>query len=167
MKKLATLIAALCVCLLAASAFAQPAPNPQAEHQWQRYLSNHPGLAEHPQWLNNPTYMKDHPNMAKWLQEHPRVRADARGQGMWDRNNGQWHDSDWWREHNPNQVYQNHPEWAQNHPNWRGPNDGDYDQNHHWQNRTWWQKNHPDWVKQHHPNWYRNNNNNDHDHDHD
>ena len=155
MRKIAILFAALTISTLAASAFAQPAPNAQAEHEWQTYLSRHPGLAEHPQWLNNPQYMKEHPNMAKWLHDHPRVLADARHQGMWD-HQGQWHDSDWWRDHNPNQVHQYHPEWAENHenhPNMRGSNDGDYDEHHHWYDRGWWQEHHPDWVKQHHPNW--------------
>lgn len=97
--------------------------------------------------------------MAKWLHEHPRVLADARHEGMWDRE-GQWHDPDWWRDHHPNQMYQYHPEWAKNHPNWRGPNDGAY-QNQTWYDRMWWEKNHRDWVQQHHPDWLR------HDHDHD
>lgn len=152
MKRIAILFLTVAFCGVTASAMAQPEPNGHAEHEWQTYLSRHPGLAEHPQWLNNPSYMKQHPNMAKWLQQHPRVRADARGQGMWD-HEGQWRDSDWWRDNHPNQMYQNHPEWAENHPNWRGPNDGDYDDHHAWHNRAWWQHNRNEWVQKHHPNW--------------
>jgi hypothetical protein len=160
MKKIIGSLLAVGLLIGVEVSFAQPMPNANAEAQWQRYLSNHPGLAEHPQWLNNPKYMSEHPNMAKWLQQHPRVREEARNQGMWDRE-GRWHDPDWWRDHHPNQMYQYHPEWAENHPNWRGPNDGDWDDHHHWHNRAWWQQNDRAWVEKHHPNWFH------HDHDND
>ncbi len=130
-------------------AFAQA---PAAEHEWQTYLSNHPGLAENPQWLNNPTYMHEHPGLATWLKDHPLVARQAWEQGMWD-HNGAWHNSSWWHEHNPNLFYQNHPGWAANHPEWRGPNDGAVDAQNNWHNRQWWAQNHPDVVKQQHPGW--------------
>ena len=132
-------------------AYAQ-APNPTAEHNWQTYLARHPGLAENPQLLNNPTYLSQHKQLAKWLHDHPAVAQQARGQGMWE-HNGTWHDSSWWHEHNPNLVYQNHPEWAERHEDWRGANDGDADDQHHWHARNWWIQHHPDWVKEHHPGW--------------
>src|SRR5271163_3714144 len=96
MKRLAMIC--LTFSLLAAlPAFAQ---NPQAEAEWQTYLSRHSGLAEHPQWLENPTYLKQHPGMVTWLRDHPAVAQQAREAGMWDRN-GQWHNASWWHQNNP------------------------------------------------------------------
>lgn len=151
MKKLVTL--GLVLALLGSlRAFAQAPPNPAAEQDWQRFLSKHPGLAQNPQWLDNPTYLKEHPNMTKWLQQHPAVFRQARGQGMWDRQ-GNWHDSSWWHDHDADDVYRNHPEWAEYHRDWHGKNDGDADDHHHWHNRHWWMKHHPNWVREHHPGW--------------
>jgi hypothetical protein len=155
--------------LAAAPAFAQT-PNPQAEAEWQGYLSRHPGLAEHPQWLENPTFLKDNPGMTKWLSQHPLVARQAREAGMWDRN-GQWHNAQWWHENNPNWANQYHPEWGQQHPEWvasnspnwhppsNNPNwqhpqgEGAWDQHHQWREQEWWVSHHPNWVKQHHPGW--------------
>jgi hypothetical protein len=157
------LMICLTVSLLAAiPAFAQQ-PNPQAEAEWQHYLSKHPGLAEHPEWLENPTYLKDHPNMTKWLHDHPAVAQQAREAGMWDKQ-GQWHEASWWREHHPNQANQYHPDWAQQHPEWeqqhpgwnpnvQAHNEGAMDEHHQWQQKEWWVEHHPNWVKEHHPGW--------------
>ena len=134
-------------------AFAQT-PNPTAEHNWQTYLARHPGLRQHPEWLNNPTYLKEHPNMSKWLRDHPAVFQQARGQGMWDQG-GAWHDPSWWHKHDANAAYTNHPEWADHHRDWHGDNDGDNDDQQHWHARNWWVQHQPDWVKEHHPGWQR------------
>lgn len=150
MKRLVILCLTLSL-LGSVRAFAQT-PNPVAESNWQTYLSNHPGLAENPQLLNNPTYLHEHPQLSKWLKQHPAVAQQARGQGMWE-HNGTWHNSSWWHEHNPNLVYQNHPEWAANHPEWRGANDGAVDAQNNWHDRQWWAQNHPEVVKQQHPGW--------------
>jgi len=152
MKRIAILC--LTLSLLGAGslrAFAQ-APNPVAERDWQTYLSHHPGLAENPQLLNNPTYLNQHPQLAKWLKDHPLVARQAREEGMWD-HDGAWHDSSWWHEHNPDWLYRYHPEWAINHPEWHGPHDGAMDAQNQWHNRQWWTQNHPDWVKTQHPGW--------------
>ena len=153
MKRTFAIFLAMFLMAAALPAFAQgPPPNPGAEAHWDRFLSRHPGLAEHPQWLRNPTYMREHPNMEKWLHEHPRVLREARAQGMWD-HNGDWHDSNWWHQNNPSYASQYHPEWVENHPDWRGANDGDWDDQHHWQARNWWMNHHRDWVEQHHHDW--------------
>ncbi|MGH7842095.1 MAG: hypothetical protein ACREQT_11310 [Candidatus Binataceae bacterium] len=154
MRGIAAILLTMFLIAAALPAFAQGAPpNPGAQEHWDQFLSRHPGLAEHPQWLRNPTYMHEHPNMAKWLQEHPRVAREARQQGMWE-HDGTWHDSNWWHENNPNYASQYHPEWAENHPDWRGENDGDWDQNHkHWHARDWWVRHHRDEVEQRHPDW--------------
>jgi len=150
MKRIVMLCLTLSL-LASLPAFAQM-PNPTAESEWQTYLARHPGLAENPQLLNNPTYLNQHPQLAKWLQEHPAVFRQAREQGMWD-HNGAWHDASWWHEHNTDWMYRYHPEWAEHHPEWRGDNDGYFDEQHQWRDRHWWVAQHPEWVKQHHPGW--------------
>ncbi len=162
--------AVLALALFTSSAFAQCGDaNPRAVAEWNHYLQRHQGLREHPGWLNNGNYEKDHPNMMKWLHDHPHVLACSRQEGMWD-NQGNWRNANWWRSHNPNWMYQHHPEWAENHPDWQGPNDGDYDDEHHWHNRGWWTRTKADWVRKHHPDWFTHTNaepGHDHDHDHD
>ncbi len=146
MRRIATFCLALSL-LGTLPAFAQT-PNSKAEAEWQHYLSKHPGLSEHPEWLSNQTYLKSHPNMTKWLQQHPNVFRQARAQGMWD-HSGAWHDSSWWHQNHPDSMYKYHPEWAQNHPDWRpGDPDGDGDVDHpgHWHHpHHWWAKHHPGW----------------------
>jgi len=117
MKRIAVLFCLAGLLFAAAPVFAQ-VPNPVAEQNWQTYLSNHPGLAENPQLLNNQAYLNQHPGLATWLQQHPAVAQQARRQGMWDRQ-GNWHDSSWWHQHNPSWSNQHHPEWARNHTGWR------------------------------------------------
>lgn len=133
-------------------AFAQT-PNAVAEENWQTYLNRHPGLREHPEWLNNPAYLKDHPGMTKWLKDHPAVSRQARGRGMWDQS-GAWRDSSWWRQHDANAAYKHHPEWAEHHGDWR---DGDEDhhnvgEHHHWHHGHGWEKHHLQ-REEHHPGW--------------
>lgn len=152
---LATIGLGLFLVTTARPAFAQCGrAEPAAEADWQRYLSRHPGLAEHPEWLRNPRFTSEHPNMTKWLHAHPNVLACAREQGMWDKRGG-WHDADWWRDHHPDWMYENHEDWVEAHPQWHGPNDGDWDDQHHWHPRHWWVQEHREWVKNHHPNWMR------------
>jgi hypothetical protein len=162
MNKRVAILGATILAMLVTPVFAQglpPKPGPEAE--WQQFLSRHPGLAEHPQWLNNPTYMKEHPNMAKWLEQHPRVVRDSRGEGMWD-HEGNWHDSQWWHEHNPNYAQQYHPDWDKNHPDWahfqQGSNESEWQKIHGERvekrdaRRQEWADKHPEWVEKH-PEW--------------
>jgi hypothetical protein len=137
---------------LVSPAFSQVAVNPMAEQQWNTFLANHPNVEAG--MINDPNYLAQHPGMAKWLQDHPDVRAYAWQQGQiggWDRRN-RWHDADWWHRNDPDWVYQHHPQWLRTHPYWS--NDGDYDDNHHWHERRWWIEHQREWAKEHHPNWF-------------
>jgi hypothetical protein len=79
-----------------------------------------------------------------FLSVFPRVHADEHhGIGDYDQHH-EWHDADWWRDHEPKWVQTHHPDWLTN---------GDWDKNHHWHNRTWWKAHDPKWVHEHHHDW--------------
>jgi hypothetical protein len=105
--------------MISGTTLAQPAPNPAAEAQWQRFLANHPSVEAG--MVNNPNYLAQHSGIATWLQQHPDVAAYARHQGQiggWDKNN-QWHDRNWWVRNDLNWVHEHHPDWARtHHPEW-------------------------------------------------
>ena len=157
MKRLAISWLTLLLVASAIPALAQT-PNPRAEAEWQHYLTKHPGLQQHPEWLLNQNFLNEHPNMTKWLQEHPAVYKQARQQGMWD-NQGRWHDAQWWRQNDPKAVAQYHPNWAHEHEAEAEParGDGDWDEHHHWRAREWWVEHHHEWTEKHHPEWMQSN----------
>jgi hypothetical protein len=156
-----------------------------AHAQWQdadfnKFLSNHPGVASqlqaNPSLINDPAFRRAHPDLQQYLQSHQRVSATVRGQasmmngqwGAYDQHN-QWHNQQWWSQNNPSWVQQNHPEWMGGHrgyppppggyPAYAGnpaynPANGAWDEHHKWRDREWWEKHHPDWVKQNHPEWW-------------
>lgn len=126
----------------------------RARAEWAHWLRRNPGLRQHPQWLDNPTYRKNHPLIIKWLEQHPYVLRESREEGMWDPD-GRWRDSFWWHQNDPDEFWENHPEWAERHQDWRGANDGDWDDQHNWRARNWWIEHHRDWVEDHHPGWLR------------
>jgi len=135
--------------LCALPAFAQNV-NPRAEAQLQNWMARDPRLRADPGLMDNPTYLRNHPEFAMWLQRHPNAHRQVEAMGAYDTNHV-WRETGWWRQNNPNWIYQNHPEWIQNHPEWR--RDGDWDEHHEWHDRAWWSANHGDWVAQHHPEW--------------
>lgn len=149
-------IAILGFASLVCAAFAAPAfaQNPQAEAQYQHYLSVHPELRANPGLINDPQWLSQHQTFVRWLNQHPYIRNQARSMGDYDSNH-QWHDADWWHRNNPDWMYNHHPEWVRANPAWR--NEGDWDDQHRWHDRNWWvNNNHRDWVEQHHPNWAEN-----------
>jgi hypothetical protein len=161
MKRIATIVL-ITLSLALAEMAATPVPSalaqeatPEQWEAWNHWLYKHPDLRQHPEWLSNPAWERSHPLIMKWLREHPEILSEARGEGMWDRE-GRWRDSDWWHQNNPDEFWENHPEWAEHHQNWRGANDGDWDDHHEWRARNWWITHHRDWVENHHPNWLKN-----------
>jgi hypothetical protein len=128
-------------------AFAQ---SPQTEAWFQHYIAIHPEVQRHPSLMTNPGYLNNHPDFARFLEQHPNIRNQAFRMGAYD-NHHQWHDADWWHDNHPDWVHQNHPEWNESHPGWM--KEGSYDDEHRWHDRDWWEQNHPDWVKEHHPHW--------------
>jgi hypothetical protein len=148
--------------MFALPAFAQNV-NPGAEAKLQNWMAKDPRLEADPGLMNNPTYLRNHPNFALWLQQHPNAHRQVEQMGAYD-NNHQWRSTDWWHQNNPNWISQNHPEWNHNHPEWAsnptgwsnhpgGPGEGDWDEHHVWHDRGWWGANRRDWVAQHHPEW--------------
>ena len=124
--------------------------NPKAERQLQHWMAEDPRLQSDPGLMDNPTYLRNHPNFATWLQEHPNAHRQVEEMGAYD-NGHHWRDTDWWRHNDPDWMYEHHPEWVRDHPEWR--HDGDWDDQHHWHDRDWWRDNNRDWVAQHHPEW--------------
>jgi hypothetical protein len=117
-----SLLAATLGAMFALPAFAQEV-NPQAEQQLRNWMARDPRLEADPGLMDNPTYLRNHPNFATWLSQHPNVHQQVERMGAYD-NNHQWHSANWWHQNNPNWVAQNHPEWAGNHPEWEHPNPG-------------------------------------------
>lgn len=142
-------VAAALGAIFALPAFAQNV-NPLAEQQLQNWMARDPRLQADPGLMSDPTYLRNHPNFALWLQQHPNAHRQVEEMGAYDHSH-QWRDTNWWRHNDPDGMYQNHPEWVRNHPEWR--NDGDWDDQHHWHDRDWWRDNRRDWVAQHHPEW--------------
>lgn len=147
-RAIAILIFASLVC----AAFAAPASaqNPQAEAQYQHYLSVHPELRANPGLINDPQWLSQHQTFVRWLNQHPYIRNQARSMGDYDSNH-QWRDADWWHRNDPEWMYDHHPDWVRANPAWR--NDGDWDDQHRWHSRDWWFNNRREWVEQHHPSW--------------
>jgi hypothetical protein len=139
--------AAMLGAMFAMPAFAQ---SPHAEAELQHWMARDPRLEADPGLMDNPTYLRNHPNFAIWLQQHPGVHRQVEMLGAYDANH-HWRNTEWWRQNNPNWIYQNHPEWIEHHPEWRSY--GDWDEHHEWHDRGWWAANHPDWAAQHHPEW--------------
>jgi hypothetical protein len=129
------------------------------EQRLDRFLDYHPEIKQqlerNPNLIYNREWRERHPDLQQFMQNHPNVWGklpESRRWGAYGPNN-EWHEADWWHEHDPDWMYKNHPEWVENHPDWRG--DGDFDEHHEWHDRDWWHDHHPDWVNAHHPDWYK------------
>lgn len=94
------------------------------EERLDNFLSNHPGvradLERNPNLIYDRRFREQHAELETFLQNHPGVWGKLRDSGRWgaygpDHN---WHEADWWHEHDPNWANKNHPEWAENHPDW-------------------------------------------------
>jgi hypothetical protein len=83
MKMKISIVAALFAIALATRALAQMAPG-QADADYSNYLSKHPNEAAqiqaNPRLIDNPTYIKNHPALAYFLDNHPNVRKTIRAQ---------------------------------------------------------------------------------------
>ncbi len=81
MKYLIPVLAAVFFAV-AVPAFAQTA---RSEAEFQRYLVKHPEVRNNPSLLSNQQYLAHHPNIAKFLTEHPQVHRQALTMGVYDR----------------------------------------------------------------------------------
>ena len=122
-----------------------------AHAQWQdadfnKFLSNHPGVASqlqaNPNLINDPAFRRAHPDLQQYLQNHPNVSATVRSQAASMGGHG------YYPGHNYAGGYGGNPAY--------NPGNGAWDQNHQWRDRQWWMKHHPDWVKANHPEWWAN-----------
>jgi hypothetical protein len=139
--KICTIIATATLgCVLSVTAaFAQT-----AQQDLQQYISSHPELQQNPGLMNNPTYRANHPDLNRFLQNHPQVDRQRYGNGGAYGHNGGWRDGDWRHQNDPQGVAANHPDWnhshwAQGHPNYR-PHDNaegySYARSH--RHHQWW-----------------------------
>lgn len=106
------------------------------EARLDKFLNDHPDvkakLDRDPNLIYNKGFREQHPELQQFMQNHPSVWGKMPNHDRWgaygpDHN---WHEADWWHQHDPGWMYQNHPEWAENHADWRG------DQN-----------SHPEWFR--------------------
>src|SRR5260370_29184691 len=84
--KICTIIATATLgCVLSVTAaFAQT-----AQQDLQQYISSHPELQQNPGLMNNPTYRANHPDLNRFLQNHPQVdRQRYRNGGAYGHNGG-------------------------------------------------------------------------------
>ncbi len=138
-------LAAILGAVFAAPAFAQYGNannvNPGAEADLQRWIARDPRLQSDPGLMTTPTYLRNHPNFAKWLHDHPNAHEQVLQMGSYD-NNHRW------------QWNHEHQEWGNGgHTMYGGGGEGDYDDQHHWHDSNWWHSNNSGWVNQHHPEW--------------
>jgi hypothetical protein len=151
--KIAFLAAMLCAGF-GAPAFAQYGNannvNPHAEADLQRWIAKDPRLQSDPGLMTTPTYLKNHPNFATWLHDHPNAHEQVLQMGSYD-NNHHW------------QWNHEHQEWGNNggHTPYGGygappVGEGAYDAQHHWHDSGWWHSNDEGWVHEHHPEWFHN-----------
>src|ERR1700674_2206308 len=96
------------------------------ETRFSQFLASQPGVAsdlrDNPELLYDETYRSDHPELAQFLADHPRIWAHLNAQretagaapdqfGAYDTQH-RWHDATWWHQNSPDWFWENHPEWA-------------------------------------------------------
>ncbi len=156
MKRLRTTLA-LAVVLFAMAMPSISAAQYYHEERLDHFISERPDLRNqlerNPNLIYNRGWRERHPDLESFMQNHPNVWGKMPGNERWsaygpDHN---WHESDWWHDHDRGWFYSHHPEWAENHAEWR--DEGDFDERHEWHDRDWWADHRADWVRDHHPNW--------------
>src|SRR5258708_7387161 len=78
-------------------------------------------LSRNPNLIYNKAWRDRHPDLQQFMDNHPQTWAKLPESRRWgdygpDHN---WHDADWWHEHDRGWFWHHHPEWAENHPEWR------------------------------------------------
>jgi hypothetical protein len=139
-------IAALAFVSVFATLASAQMPPPNVEAQFQNILAEHPDAAANPGLLRNPGWLRQHPNVNKFLADHPNVRrqiaaGDLSAWGAYDEGHV-WHPASWWHENHPDWVYQNHPEWAE-HYGWA---QADYRAHPDWFHHKYWQAHPQPWL---------------------
>ena len=95
------------------------------EARLDKFLNDHPDvkakLERDPDLIYNKGFREEHPELQQFMQNHPSVWGKMPNHDRWgaygpDHN---WHEADWWHQHDPGWMYKNHPEWAESHADWR------------------------------------------------
>lgn len=129
MKQLKTMLAIAVVAI--AMALPSIAAAQYNESRLDHFLNSHPhikgDLSRNPDLIFNKQYRREHPELQTFMQDHPQIYGKLHNHGFWGAYgpDKQWHEADWWHEHDPGWMYQNHPEWAKDHRDW------DEDREHH------------------------------------
>jgi hypothetical protein len=78
-------------------------------------------LERNPNLIYDKKFREQHPDLQGFMQNHPNVWGKLAGNERWGAygTDHAWHGADWWHEHDPGWMYQNHPDWARNHPDWQ------------------------------------------------
>ena len=156
MKHLKTILSVTIVML--AMAMTSIAAAQYHESRLDNFLGSHPhlkaDLSRNPSLIYDKQYRREHPELQRFMQDHPNIYGKLRDSGRWGAYgpDNEWHEADWWHEHDRVWMWEHHPEWAEQHSDWR--EDGDFDEDHHWHPRDWWEDHRADWVRNHHPGWY-------------
>jgi len=122
MKQLKTMLAIAVVTI--AMALPSIAAAQYHESRLDNFLESHPhikaDLSRNPDLIFNENYRREHPELQKFMQDHPQIYGKLHNHGFWGEYgpDHEWHDADWWHEHDPGWMYKNHPEWAKDHRDW-------------------------------------------------
>jgi hypothetical protein len=122
MKQLKTMLAVAIVAI--AMALPSIAAAQYQESRLDNFLSQHPNLkselSRNPNLIFDKQYRRDHPELQRFMQDHPNIYGKLDRNGRWGAYgpDHQWHEADWWHEHDPAWMYQHHPEWANDHADW-------------------------------------------------
>ena len=125
--------AALVGCTFLANAAYAQSVNPQAENQLQNWIARDPRLQSNPGLMNDPTYLRNHPNFATWLQQHPNAHQQVEQMGAYDSHH-QWRNRDWWAHNRNEKVEGRRPEWMasrdRNVPTWNHDQNNSHENQH-------------------------------------
>lgn len=96
--------------ILGAPTLVTPARAQSTQAEFQHYLAKHPNLRAHPELMNDPHWLKEHPNFAEFRATHPHVKAEARAMGDYDSHHV-WRDRSWWVQNDKAWAYKHHHDW--------------------------------------------------------
>ncbi len=104
-------LAALLGCaMLGAPTLAISAHAQSSQAEFERYLAKHPNVRAHPELMNDPQWLRDHPNFAEFRGTHPNVAREARAMGDYDSRHV-WRDRNWWVQNDRTWAYKHHKDW--------------------------------------------------------
>ena len=90
------------------------------EERLDKFLNEHQNvkayLVRNPNLIYDKSFREQHPELQEFMQNNPQIWGKLANNGRWGAYgpDHQWHEADWWREHDPSWVSKNHPEWAHN-----------------------------------------------------